>query len=119
MTERRGNVHQQRRGAETRAALLSALERILKTTPWRDVRIQEVARRARVSGPAFYQYWDSIEALFESLVALHAEQGRPLTTHMKLISELLEHEAGARPGSLKTPHGGCTSRCGPGDQHSR
>ncbi|MCI0386619.1 TetR family transcriptional regulator [Streptomyces sp. CNQ085] len=50
-----------RRGQETRRKLLTCLDEMLSSSPYRDVRVIDVARRAGTSPATFYQYFPDVE----------------------------------------------------------
>jgi AcrR family transcriptional regulator len=51
-----------RRGQQTRQKLLDCLAKMLGTSPYRDVRVIDVARKAGTSPATFYQYFPDVEA---------------------------------------------------------
>ncbi|MBB0246371.1 TetR family transcriptional regulator [Streptomyces alkaliphilus] len=51
-----------RRGQATRQKLLDCLGKMLASSPYRDVRVIDVARKAGTSPATFYQYFPDIEA---------------------------------------------------------
>ncbi|HMD44736.1 MAG TPA: TetR family transcriptional regulator [Acidimicrobiales bacterium] len=51
-----------RRGRATRQRLLEATTDLLATTPWRSVRVIDIARRAGTSPATFYQYFENVES---------------------------------------------------------
>ena len=72
---RRNNLDGQaigRKGAETLKRLMSAAEEMLDTTPLRDLRTSDMARRAGISAATFYLYFENVEsvvlALADSLI---------------------------------------------------
>ncbi len=58
-----------RRGRATRQRLLEATVELLSSTPWRSVKVIDIARRAGTSPATFYQYFENIE----QVVAVLAE----------------------------------------------
>ncbi|HET6635956.1 MAG TPA: TetR family transcriptional regulator [Streptomyces sp.] len=50
-----------RRGQETRQKLLDCLGEMLNTSPYRDVKVIDVARKAGTSPATFYQYFPDVE----------------------------------------------------------
>lgn len=50
-----------RRGQETRQKLLDCLREMLSTSPYRDVKVIDVARMAGTSPATFYQYFPDVE----------------------------------------------------------
>jgi len=61
-----------RKGAETLKRLMSAAADMLDTTPLRDLRTSDMARRAGISAATFYLYFENVEsvvlALADSLI---------------------------------------------------
>ena len=61
------------RGRATRKRLLEATVELLTSTPWRSVKVIDIARRAGTSPATFYQYFENVEAaigvLAEEMVA--------------------------------------------------
>src|SRR5690606_22595898 len=51
-----------RRGQATRQKLLDRLGKMLSSSPYRDVRVIDVARKAGTSPATFYQYFPDVEA---------------------------------------------------------
>lgn len=49
------------RGLATRQRLLEATVELLTTTPWRSVKVIDIARRAGTSPATFYQYFENVE----------------------------------------------------------
>ena len=49
------------RGRATRQKLLDAAVDLLATTPWRSVKVIDIARRAGTSPATFYQYFENVE----------------------------------------------------------
>src|SRR5271154_6665598 len=50
------------RGLATRQRLLDATVELLTSTPWRSVKVIDIARRAGTSPATFYQYFENVEA---------------------------------------------------------
>ena len=65
------------RGRATRQRLLESTVELLVTTPWRSVKVIDIARRAGTSPATFYQYFENVEqaigVLAEEMVAEAAE----------------------------------------------
>jgi AcrR family transcriptional regulator len=65
------------RGRATRRRLLEATVELLTTTPWRSVKVIDIARRAGTSPATFYQYFENVEqaigVLAEEMTAEAAE----------------------------------------------
>jgi len=51
-----------RRGMATRQRLLECTAELLVATPWRSIKVIDIARRAGTSPAAFYQYFENVEA---------------------------------------------------------
>ena len=49
------------RGQATRTRLLEATAELVSTTPWRSVRVIDIARAAGTSPATFYQYFENVE----------------------------------------------------------
>jgi AcrR family transcriptional regulator len=63
-----------RRGQETRQKLLDCLSEMLSSSPYRDVKVIDVARRAGTSPATFYQYFPDVEgAVLEIAEQMAAE----------------------------------------------
>lgn len=62
-----------RRGRATRQRLLECTTELLVTTPWRSIKVIDIARQAGTSPATFYQYFENVEqailVLAEELVA--------------------------------------------------
>lgn len=67
-----------RRGQETRQKLLTCLDEMLSSSPYRDVRVIDVARRAGTSPATFYQYFPDVEGAVLELAETMAEDGASL-----------------------------------------
>ncbi|MGO9456276.1 MAG: TetR family transcriptional regulator [Acidimicrobiales bacterium] len=65
------------RGRATRQRLLESTVELLSSTPWRSVKVIDIARRAGTSPATFYQYFENVEqaigVLAEEMVAEAAE----------------------------------------------
>src|SRR5271169_6144327 len=65
------------RGRATRQRLLECTAELLVATPWRSVKVIDIARRAGTSPATFYQYFENVEqaigVLAEGLVEEAAE----------------------------------------------
>ncbi|MFI8088436.1 TetR family transcriptional regulator [Streptomyces sp. NPDC086080] len=65
-----------RRGQATRQKLLDCLSEMLSSSPYRDVKVIDVARRAGTSPATFYQYFPDVEgAVLELAEKMAAESG--------------------------------------------
>ncbi|WP_033196015.1 TetR family transcriptional regulator [Streptomyces xiaopingdaonensis] len=65
-----------RRGQETRQKLLDCLREMLGSSPYRDVKVIDVARKAGTSPATFYQYFPDVEgAVLEIADSLAKESG--------------------------------------------
>jgi AcrR family transcriptional regulator len=51
-----------RRGRATRQRLLECTAELLVATPWRSIKVIDIARQAGTSPAAFYQYFENVEA---------------------------------------------------------
>ena len=51
-----------RRGRATRQRLLETTAELLVATPWRSIKVIDIARRAGTSPATFYQYFENVEA---------------------------------------------------------
>jgi AcrR family transcriptional regulator len=67
-----------RRAKATRRRLLDVLTEMLATSPYRDVTVIDVTRRAGTSPATFYQYFPDIEAAVLTIAAEMAEGGKQL-----------------------------------------
>lgn len=68
-----------RRGQETRQKLLDCLDEMLGSSPYRDVRVIDVARRAGTSPATFYQYFPDVEGAVLELAEGMAKEGSALS----------------------------------------
>ncbi|HTZ08298.1 MAG TPA: TetR family transcriptional regulator [Acidimicrobiales bacterium] len=50
-----------RRGRATRSRLLECTAELLATTPWRSIKVIDIARQAGTSPATFYQYFENVE----------------------------------------------------------
>lgn len=50
-----------RRGQATRQRLLACTAELLEDTPWRSIKVIDIARRAGTSPATFYQYFENVE----------------------------------------------------------
>ncbi|MFF5440787.1 TetR family transcriptional regulator [Streptomyces achromogenes] len=75
-----------RRGQATRQKLLDCLSEMLSSSPYRDVKVIDVARRAGTSPATFYQYFPDVEGAVLEIAEQMAAEGAGLT-------ELLEGRA--------------------------
>ena len=50
-----------RRGRATRQRLLGCTAELLETTPWRSIKVIDIARQAGTSPATFYQYFENVE----------------------------------------------------------
>src|SRR5688572_20737107 len=72
-----------RRGQATRQKLLDCLSEMLSSSPYRDVKVIDVARKAGTSPATFYQYFPDVEGAVLEI----AEQ---MATESAALTELLE-----------------------------
>lgn len=75
-----------RRGQATRQKLLDCLSEMLSSSPYRDVKVIDVARKAGTSPATFYQYFPDVEGAVLEVAEQMATAGAGLT-------ELLEGRA--------------------------
>ncbi|MDO0927219.1 TetR family transcriptional regulator [Streptomyces sp. TG1A-8] len=68
-----------RRGQATRQKLLDCLSEMLSSSPYRDVKVIDVARRAGTSPATFYQYFPDVEGAVLELAEQMASEGAGLT----------------------------------------
>lgn len=68
-----------RRGQATRQKLLDCLGEMLSTSPYRDVKVIDVARMAGTSPATFYQYFPDVEGAVLELADEMAREGAGLT----------------------------------------
>lgn len=61
-----------RRGQETRQKLLDCLSEMLSSSPYRDVKVIDVARKAGTSPATFYQYFPDVEGAVLEIADLMA-----------------------------------------------
>ncbi|MEV7087541.1 TetR family transcriptional regulator [Streptomyces sp. NPDC093085] len=69
-----------RRGQATRQKLLDCLGEMLSSSPYRDVKVIDVARRAGTSPATFYQYFPDVEGAVLEIAEEMAKEGTGLTT---------------------------------------
>ncbi|MET9802617.1 TetR family transcriptional regulator [Streptomyces sp. NPDC006368] len=68
-----------RRGQATRQKLLDCLSEMLSSSPYRDVKVIDVARKAGTSPATFYQYFPDVEGAVLEIADEMAKQGSSLT----------------------------------------
>jgi AcrR family transcriptional regulator len=68
-----------RRGQATRQKLLDCLSEMLSSSPYRDVKVIDVARRAGTSPATFYQYFPDVEGAVLEIAEQTAAEGAALT----------------------------------------
>lgn len=68
-----------RRGQATRQKLLDCLSEMLSTSPYRDVKVIDVARKAGTSPATFYQYFPDVEGAVLEIAEEMAKEGTGLT----------------------------------------
>ncbi|WP_189928797.1 TetR family transcriptional regulator [Streptomyces sulfonofaciens] len=68
-----------RRGQATRQKLLDCLGEMLRTSPYRDVKVIDVARKAGTSPATFYQYFPDVEGAVLEIAQQLAAEGAGLT----------------------------------------
>ena len=67
-----------RRGQVTRQKLLDCLQEMLGSSPYRDVKVIDVARKAGTSPATFYQYFPDIETAVLTIATDMAREGNQL-----------------------------------------
>lgn len=80
------------RAQASRRELLDALDTLLRTTPWRLLRVTEVADLAGASPAAFYQYFSDLDDAVRHLVADRRARSKRISKHLRLVAALLEFE---------------------------
>ncbi|MGA4849544.1 TetR family transcriptional regulator [Streptomyces sp. G5(2025)] len=68
-----------RRGQATRQKLLDCLSEMLTSSPYRDVKVIDVARKAGTSPATFYQYFPDVEGAVLEIAEQMAADGAELT----------------------------------------
>ncbi|MFF4407992.1 TetR family transcriptional regulator [Streptomyces sp. NPDC001262] len=68
-----------RRGQATRQKLLDCLGEMLSSSPYRDVKVIDVARQAGTSPATFYQYFPDVEGAVLEIAEEMAKEGASLT----------------------------------------
>lgn len=68
-----------RRGQATRQKLLDCLSEMLSSSPYRDVKVIDVARKAGTSLATFYQYFPDVEGAVLEIAEQMATEGAALT----------------------------------------
>src|SRR5690242_3572395 len=68
-----------RRGQATRQKLLDCLSEMLSSSPYRDVKVIDVARKAGTSPATFYQYFPDVEGAVLELAEDVAKEGSGMT----------------------------------------
>ncbi|MET7380720.1 TetR family transcriptional regulator [Streptomyces sp. NPDC005526] len=68
-----------RRGQATRQKLLDCLREMLSSSPYRDVKVIDVARKAGTSPATFYQYFPDVEGAVLEIAEQMAAEGAGLT----------------------------------------
>jgi len=68
-----------RRGQATRQKLLDCLGEMLSSSPYRDVKVIDVARKAGTSPATFYQYFPDVEGAVLEIADRMAAEGAELT----------------------------------------
>ncbi|MFF7238239.1 TetR family transcriptional regulator [Streptomyces collinus] len=84
-----------RRGQATRQKLLDCLSEMLSSSPYRDVKVIDVARKAGTSPATFYQYFPDVEGAVLEIAEQMAAEGVGLT-------ELLEGRTWAGKAGWQT-----------------
>ena len=84
-----------RRGQATRQKLLDCLSEMLSSSPYRDVKVIDVARKAGTSPATFYQYFPDVEGAVLEIAERTAAESAGL-------SELLEGRSWAGKAGWQT-----------------
>ncbi|MER8221410.1 TetR family transcriptional regulator [Streptomyces sp. NPDC094143] len=84
-----------RRGQATRQKLLDCLSEMLSSSPYRDVKVIDVARKAGTSPATFYQYFPDVEGAVLEIAEQMAAEGA-------LLTELLEGRSWAGKAGWQT-----------------
>jgi AcrR family transcriptional regulator len=84
-----------RRGQATRQKLLDCLSEMLSSSPYRDVKVIDVARKAGTSPATFYQYFPDVEGAVLEIAEQMATEGAGL-------AELLEGRSWAGKAGWQT-----------------
>ncbi|MFF8953790.1 TetR family transcriptional regulator [Streptomyces sp. NPDC014940] len=84
-----------RRGQATRQKLLDCLSEMLSSSPYRDVKVIDVARKAGTSPATFYQYFPDVEGAVLEIAELMATESAGL-------AELLEGRSWAGKSGWQT-----------------
>ncbi|OON72230.1 TetR family transcriptional regulator [Streptomyces tsukubensis] len=87
-----------RRGQATRQKLLDCLSEMLSTSPYRDVKVIDVARKAGTSPATFYQYFPDVEGAVLEIAEEMASEGAGL-------AELLEGRTWVGKAGWQTAQG--------------
>jgi AcrR family transcriptional regulator len=81
-------------GQRTRTAMLEELLELLNDgAAWHRITPAMLARGANVSAPAFYDYFAGTENAAAALIDELRDTRRAVPEHLKLIGDLIEHEA--------------------------
>src|SRR3984893_12498691 len=72
-----------RRGLATRQRLLECTSELLTSTPWRSIKVIDIARQAGTSPATFYQYFENVE---QAILVLSEE----LMEGASLLAELVD-----------------------------
>ncbi len=83
-----------RRGRATRQRLLECTAELLTSTPWRSIKVIDIARQAGTSPATFYQYFENVE---QAILVLAEE----LMEGAALLAELVDGDW-TEPASWKT-----------------
>ena len=76
-----------RRGQATRQKLLDCLSEMLSSSPYRDVKVIDVARKAGTSPATFYQYFPDVEGAVLEIAEQMATEGATLATSTVVVSD--------------------------------
>ncbi|HXW35108.1 MAG TPA: TetR family transcriptional regulator [Acidimicrobiales bacterium] len=80
-----------RRGQATRRRLLECTAELIATTPWRSIKVIDIAKRAGTSPATFYQYFENVEQAI-AVLAEHLMEGAEILA--KLVDGDWSQEAG-------------------------
>jgi AcrR family transcriptional regulator len=72
--------------------MLDSLDLILRTTPWRMVRVTDIAEESGCSPALFYNYFPTLESAFEELWERMSHQGGRKFEHAVQIRALFDCE---------------------------
>ena len=91
-----------RRGQATRQKLLDCLSEMLSSSPYRDVKVIDVARKAGTSPATFYQYFPDVEGAVLEIAEQMATEGAELTDAASRAAPGSARPAGRPPRNSST-----------------